>query len=211
MPTGIKQHGGAKGFSLIEIIIAMAVFSIALVLSIDTFLLVGKNQNRFTAFQGVESDTRYAVTQIVRETQFGTIDYTFYDGKAGGITLNTMPLFVLALKNKDNKTVVYRRSGGGTEWDGKGKSLEICLADITSACQTGGVWEKVTPKDVEVSDLQFFITPTEDPFAPQTNGHALVNGQPKVTLVYEGKSLRENAQTSPLRTQTTVVTRWYKR
>ncbi|OGY84441.1 MAG: hypothetical protein A3F54_00690 [Candidatus Kerfeldbacteria bacterium RIFCSPHIGHO2_12_FULL_48_17] len=199
-----------QGFSLIEIIITLAIFSIVSLVAIDVFLLVSKNQDRFTSQQTVEDDSRFVITQLTRNIQAGEIDYDFYNAVAEIDIADATGRGVLALRDKAGQQIVYRRASVDPTkpWQGGGQTLEVCFA----GCELPGAdWENLTSIEVKVIDAQFWVHPVVSPWQAESDGSYAVNTQPYVTVMYGVQGKNDSNQENTIQLQTTVVSRFYQR
>ncbi|OGY79664.1 MAG: hypothetical protein A3B74_02735 [Candidatus Kerfeldbacteria bacterium RIFCSPHIGHO2_02_FULL_42_14] len=198
-----RWNARMRGFTLIEALIVLAIFAVTMLLATNAFMIVTKNQSRFNAFQSVDEDARYALTFLTRRIQFTTIDYDFYTQQ--GFDLDIQPQHILALQNERQETEIFRKSGGVDQWDGGGAALELCIIKQLVTCQNANDWEKITPSDVRLNALEFFIAPTTSPWARVPG---IPNIQPRVTIVY---ATEDTDREATLITQTTAVSRFYER
>lgn len=70
-----------KGFTLVELLIAMTVFGLVGMLSSEIFVNVMRYNKRMTLEGTIYTDARYIMGRIVRELQRNTIDYEEYYNK----------------------------------------------------------------------------------------------------------------------------------
>ena len=139
---------------------------------------------------------------MAREVRLGHLDYAYYASQ--GISLANMPLTqgnaILAVRDVDNNQILFRRGQNGGRY----------VAQVFS----GGAWLDITPEDLNVVRLSFYITPSSDPLVWSD---LLVDypsdEQPIVTIVLETESLHQDVQdTSNISyLQTTVTERKYMR
>ncbi len=191
-----------QGFTLIEMMVVLAIFSIVTVVIVDIFMMASRAQRRTLAVQRIQSDARYSMEAITREIKMDNIDYNFYGG-----TISSEPQDVLALRDADDNSIIFK------------KSTENCPVGTTNclvvSLDGGTTWESITSKGINVLDLKFYIDPSKDPFKLVKIGEAYTyetDNQPRVTvvLVTEGIGGRvEEQQTVYL--QTTVSNRIYRR
>ena len=180
------------GFSLMEIVVFLAIFSTTALIAVDLFLTITRVQRQVRNVQAVQTDARFALEAMGREIRIGAIDYDYYknvclggdyfgnpctddndcqDGICGSIDLS-QPTYVLATRDQDNKQIFYRRSN-----EGAGDKIEVCsntpLAFVRcNLIYSGDVppelqseWQNVTPPRVRVTDLRFYISPAFNPFS----------------------------------------------
>jgi len=189
-----------KGFTLVEMMVVLAIFSVATVVIIDIFMMAGKAQRRTLAIEKIQSDARYSMEAMSKEIKMDMIDYG-WAGYAAGVTL---PEDELALLDADNNSIIFK------------KSADNCPAG-TAKCLTvsidGGVtWASITSKGNNVEDLKFYIDPAVDPFLMNAGNTYDSDNQPRVTIILATKGIGgrvEEQQTIYL--ETTVSSRIYKR
>lgn len=187
-----------KGFTLIEMLVVLAVFSIVTIIIVDIFMMASRAQRRTLAIQKIQSDARYSMEAMAREIKMDMIDYDFY----GGI-ISEIPTSVLALRDADDNSIIFK------------KNTENCPTPATNclvvSLDGGATWESITAKGISVEDLKFYIYPQKDPFKLVGSTYEAHN-QPLVTIVLVTKGVSgrvEEQQTVYL--QTTVSNRIYRR
>lgn len=189
-----------KGFTLVEMMVVLAIFSMATVVIVDIFMMASKAQRRTLAIEKVQSDARYSMEAIFREVKMDMIDYG-WAGYAGGITL---PEDALALRDADDNSVIFKKSA-----DDCPVGTAACLA---VSLDGGLTWASITSEGNNVEDLKFYIDPAVDPFLMNA-GHVYdSDNQPRVTIALTTKGIggrAEEQQTIYL--QTTVSGRIYRR
>lgn len=190
------------GFTLVEVIVALGIFSIATTYSVSIFVQSNQVQKRTANEQRLQSDARYVLEVMAREVRLGHLDYAYY--AAQGISLANMPLTqgnaILAVRDVDNNQILFRRGQNGARY----------VAQVYS----GGAWLDITPEDLNVARLSFYIAPSSDSLAwSDALADYPSDIQPLVTIVLETESLHEDVQgTSNISyLQTTVTERKYMR
>lgn len=209
-----------RGFTLVEMLIAVSIFSVIAVMSMDIFIRAQRAQRAASALEKVQDVTRFIVTRMAQEFQTGHIDYGYYrasptpaDTTVSDTTITTK---TLALKNSDDTTLLFRKEENG-----------ICgTTDATSPCMTmvldpspSGInqSERITPDGYTIQKLAFYITPGKDSLTVDMTGEPPLNDypsdlQPRITIMMTVKGtvagLREPI-TFPI--QTTLSSREYVR
>ncbi len=182
------------GFTLMEVLVSLAIFSTISVAVTDIFLISTRAERRIGSEEELSGTARSAMERVVRTVRTGALDY-------GQMTV-TPGVPLAALRVLDAAGTSYGFSAS-SDVGLCGASPTPCLL-ITEA----GVSAPLTPAGITVSDLKFFVTPAADPFVfdPATGSYA-ADAQPTVTVVL--------ALTRPtgvaVRLQTTVTTRQYVR
>ncbi len=188
-----------KGFTLIETVIVLGIFSIATTYAISIFIQSNTVQKRTANIQRSTSDARYVLEVMAREFRMGTVDYDYYDG--GSIPV---PVDTLALRDENNSPVIFKKmNSSGRE------AIQVCYD--SEEC-VSGQWLDITPSTVKVDRLAFYISPNEDPFTWQVGIGFGNNNQPRVTIILETKSnIEDSAKLHESHFQTTVSSRKYER
>jgi prepilin-type N-terminal cleavage/methylation domain-containing protein len=189
-----------KGFTLVEMMVVLAIFSVATVVIVDIFMMAGKAQRRTLAIEKIQSDARYSMEAISKEIKMDMIDYDWV-GYAGGIT---SPEDALALLDADNNSIIFKISADDCPV-GTNKCLVVSL-------DGGLTWASITSEGNNVEDLKFYIDPAVNPFVMNAVNMYDSDNQPRVTIVLAAKGIDgrvEEQQTVYL--QTTVSSRIYRR
>ncbi len=191
-----------KGFTLFEVVVALAIFSVSSIFISDAFVKSNQAQRKTAALQKVQSDARYAMEAIAREVRSGRIDYEYYGNNVPAVSEE------LALIDRDEKKFIFKKE----------TDPGLCPSAESSPClnvsiDEGATWVSLTPNDIKIDSLKFFISPSADPFLLDAEtGSYGPNEQPKVTIVLSTESLEtkpEERSFVPL--QTTISTRQYYR
>lgn len=74
MKKNIRSHKNnrASGFTLIEMIVAVGVFAVAMLISVGAILSISAAQKRAIAIQNVQDNIRFALETMVKEARLGT-------------------------------------------------------------------------------------------------------------------------------------------
>jgi len=216
MAVIMKKMKKQSGFTLLELLMVAAIFSIVALIAVDLFFTVAKLQKRVTAIQRVESDARFTLEAMAREARMGMVDYDYYLANAIDLTTKTD---ILATRDQDSNLTIYKYQKDYQR--AENDIILICAISPTEAqdkCdiapgQPNNKWEQVTPRDIRITNLSFYITPAKDPFVfDDETGAYLSNTQPMVTLVLQSRSTsREQVSVVYTNFETTVTSRIYKR
>lgn len=180
-----------SGFTLVEIMVAMAVFMVAIVSLANIFMFANRSQRKTQAVQQSQTDARFAIEVMTQQMRRGNIDYAYYGG-----TIVSNPQAVLAIIDADSNRIQFRRQ------------VFVGHGVIQISQDNGATWADITPPDISVSALWFYISPVSDPFASPP----LTNQQPLVTIVVN--TTNTTVEGSTARTtflQTSVSSRQYLR
>ncbi len=167
-----------KGFTLIEILVAITIISIIVILVGDVFVHILKLQQRAEHIQQVEENATFVLESMTKEIRVAKID---------PLTANTncpnSPDTQLKITNQDGASVVYATSN----INGQGYVTRTI----------GGVSARISTNTVSFSRLSFCVS-----------GAALDdNQQPRVTIFAKVQSLGNN-EPAMLETQVTISPRY---
>lgn len=201
----------AAGFTLLELVLTLGIFTIMALVIIDVFMSSGNEERRSATRSQAVGTSRSALELIVHDIRLSTVDYNFYATR--GIALvngaAVSPVSELVLLKPDKSQVFYRcKVHGDTS----------AISNVDSPCPgVGGElqrslngailnWETLTVEDADIKTLKFYITPPTDPFA----AGATDLRQPSITVVLttQGTGQVEKRVTTML--QTTATSRIYE-
>ncbi|MDD4290258.1 MAG: prepilin-type N-terminal cleavage/methylation domain-containing protein [Patescibacteria group bacterium] len=162
----IKKIKKLSGFTLLEMIVATAIFVIVSTMCIGIYILTIKANTRVIIMQKIQNEMRFAMDYISREIRLANIDYDYYtDFKI------TNPSEELALEDNFSNRVIFRKITRENEELGE----EIGFLQVK---YNNSDWVDITANNVNLKDLYFYISPTQ---YPATNDD--FNKQPLVTIV----------------------------
>ncbi|MBU1131851.1 type II secretion system GspH family protein [Patescibacteria group bacterium] len=186
-----------KGFSLVEMLVVMAIFlTMALVVS-DIFMSVTFVQGKALAGQKSMNDLQYNLDQIASYIRSNKIDYESY------LPSMTGRVSQLNLINDRGEKISIR------------KETENCVAPAQSCVRVrlNGFDTVLTSNQVDVNKLYFYISPLKNPYEyNEVEKKFEADAQPIVTVVFEGESLKfvANAR-QKINLQTSAASRNYER
>lgn len=174
-----------RGFTLIEIVVAIGIFSIASVI-ISAIYLNANNLHQQTAiFQRLQNDGRYMVEKITREIRAREIKYP-----------------VEASQSQDHLDFLK---------DENGEEVSIALSADNKNLEysVNGASANLNADDVEMADVKFYIIPNQENL---WGSDPLTNKQPRVTLFLKLKNKAVNPKfQKEITIQTTISSKIYKR
>lgn len=178
---GNEQKKRVRGFSLIELMVSLTIFSILMVVSVGTLLTLIDANAKAQALSSATTNLSFAIDSITREIRTG--HYYFCRKVAtDGSGVDTLPdnatgpgtdcpdstdaNFIAFIRDRDNFKIGYRLQG---------KAIEQKILD-------SGSWERLTSDDVEIETFSIVTKDLEK--YDETNTDV---GQPVVTLHIKGK------------------------
>lgn len=135
----MKKINKNLGFTLLEMIVATAIFAIVSTICIGIYLATIKANAKISAMQKIQNEIRYNVDYISREIRLGSINYDYYNNIEN-------PESVLALYDNSKNTIFFRKNN---------KYIQTSSDNIT--------WNDLSGDNVDVRSLYFYISPIKDP------------------------------------------------
>ncbi|MFH1028326.1 MAG: type II secretion system protein, partial [Pseudomonadota bacterium] len=138
-----KPYKSRGGFTLMEILLVLGIFSTTLLLVINIFVSSSNLQQRTIVAQRLTADARYTIETIARAVRSGTVDYDFYSGRTLYLDdPRPVPPHILSTIDQDGNRTIFRRKSLATSdpWgldinEGRymvGDQVEVCFE--TSIC-----------------------------------------------------------------------------
>jgi len=187
-----------SGFSLMEILIVVALFSMASVILSQTYVSFNRLHRNVASMSVLSQDMRFAMELLVREARNTSIDFEAYgSGESVSSTSLRLKTPILTEEISIQPSSVCADPSGAS-----------CLALSTDG---GATWNPITSAHVNVKRFLVSFRPTVSPFE-KVGGAYPNNIQPVVTFHLELEYLTGNPRnTVTLEAQTTVSSRRYQR
>lgn len=172
-----------KGFTLIEAVVATAVFAFVIVSVLGVYLATLQLDSRTRAQRAVTQNARFIMEYLAKEVRNGRVDYGAY---SGGNASNINELFI---RNQLDE------------------SERIFISNQNLILAKGGDSTNLNSSEVKVSDVKFIVSPLVEPYTPAKNA----NVQPHVTVIMKLSANLGNRQQdqSAINLQSTFSTRYY--
>lgn len=156
LPT-TSRPANHTGFTLIEILVVTAVFSIVFLLGTTVFLNIQSQQRGVLARQKVVADGRYVLESIARNVRLSAVDYAFYTTTPPDSVVTTLEN-ILVLRDQTNMQVCYRLKDNQMQ-----NYTGVTACDPTVPVNDAN-WTNITPDDLQVQNFNVYIKPGSDPF-----------------------------------------------
>lgn len=171
----------ACGFTLLEMIVSLGVFSTAILIILGSILSISNIQKKTINLQAVEDNLRFAADVMSREIRTGSV-YNCEGGDSASDCPAGSPIF--AFDSIDGGRIIYR-------WNAVNKSIE-------ESEDNGSNYYPITGSDLKIENLTFRVFGAE----------YLDSKQPRVTMTIKAFAGEEKAKTrSEFNIQTTVAQR----
>ncbi len=197
LSSTIKQ---GAGFSLVEMLVAIAVFMILVVILSGIYVAFSRNQARANVSQKMVNSLQYTLEIMSRQIRDNSIvDFS-----------NTCPI----LGYTGSCILLQREDGSLFAFAYNNDSLEYVLVDkgesgvYSVISEPGSVIQFLSPEgnNIKVGLMKFYIQPSTNPYLP-----AGPNQQPKVTIILQASYSGSASLDIVYNLQTTVSSRIYKR
>ncbi len=181
-----------KGFTLIEMLIAMTIFVTFTGILINSYTDIIRSQRDANSFRLVYSEGRRIFDTFVDEVRNGVIYYS------DDMFLNNA-VEELTLVSKDGSRV--------SKFEKNGDNIDF---SESIACGVKHSSYALNSEDIRVSELSFYITPAFDPYTKDNVRFDALQFQPKVTIYAKFERDRgDNKAPYTFDLQTTVSSRFY--
>ncbi|MFA6551119.1 MAG: type II secretion system protein [Patescibacteria group bacterium] len=178
----ILRFNDKKGFTLLELIIAVGVFAIIALSATSIFQKVVEGQRRAIAAQNTQESVRYVLETIAKEIRNAVPNddsrYPILCSGVGASDIFTLAGGALYFKNQYGNCVIYKLDSG---------AFKISRA--------GASFLPITPDNVQLSNLSFILKNS---------------GQKAVTVAVKIENVTSDTRfKSPMELQTTISNRYY--
>ena len=181
--------GNRKGFTLVEILVASAIFVIVVVIVMDLFLLFYRQSYRQGEQAQLEQSLSYVYFILTGELHSQwTIDYASY----GGTITNPQTTLYLIDESSGDQRTLYLGAG------------QLYFTTSSSTVQ-----EPITPDvpKVYIDSVEFYLYPSTDPF--DVAAATLPDNQPAIVMFITAHNPDDATITATY--QTVISTRYYGR
>lgn len=187
MPTRTMQP---KGFTLIEILVSVAIFATVMVISLGALLAISESDRRAQTLKSVINNLNFSLDAMSRAMRTGTNYHC--DVAQGTVTAPrdcAAGATSMAFLSAENQTIRYCRGNGST-----------CSTTGTAVLvsKNGAAYAPLTAAEVTITNLQFFVTGAESSTL-----------QPYAVILLSGRVPVSSSQTSVFDLQTSVTQRLY--
>lgn len=226
----MKQRFTVPAFTLIEMIIAITVFSIFIGFAVSSYLAFHRADQEALVDRSLMMEAGQVMDLLTADIQANKIDYEYYEDLSsggvhimhgfgsGGLSLSPPFSFGFGSDHELNKSILVLRSVDGLtrtvyEWDEEDLTLSVDKFDMTSgtAVELPDYPQLLTSGQVYLNDVNFRIFPDVDPYDSATDpSDDEVQFQPVVTLNLTFAAVGRVRAEVTLPLQTTVTSRFYQ-
>lgn len=145
-----------EGFTLVEMLVVLAVFSVFTVVIVNVFLLSLRAQRQTSLRQETLADLRFVTETIARQIRTSEIDYAAY-GVAG-------------VSSPEDELFLIDQNGNNLRYSLFNAEIIFSIDDGVAPAQVASITNK---DQVQVVNLYFYITPITNPFFQEQCNDAL--------------------------------------
>ncbi|MFA5360308.1 MAG: FISUMP domain-containing protein [Patescibacteria group bacterium] len=196
MKLFFKKLKSVKGFSFIELVVSVAIFSVLVISSTEIFKLVIDGQRNSISAQNVQENIRYAMERMTKEMRMAQISNTDCYAGATNKVFNTSP---------DGQELYFKNQNG----DCVHYVLDIGSIFVEMSYDENYMYEPLTSfaqpeyniPGIIINNLQFYVK--DDPIG------SLKSSQPYVTMMMDAKAFGQAMHEQKMKIQMTVSSRDY--
>lgn len=181
------------GFTLIEVLVTVAVFVITMTVSSSIFINVNNLQQQTANMAKLQNEGRYVMEKMSKEIRGRELDYD---------AMNT------AINNTtgETDTLIFKPDEFGEIYE---IFFDLASNSIKIKINNSDQGVELNSSEITVEKMQFIITPISDPYADSAD--ITLAAQPRVTImiVIKNKNVPEKYQKT-LHLQTTISSKIYR-
>ncbi len=137
----VKTRKNKNAFTLLEMIVATAIFSIVSTICMGIYVSSMKASAKVSSMQKVQNEIRFVSDYISREIRLGNVYYDYYNNKIEN------PTNVLAILDNSKTVIMFQKTTDGR--------LQVKRGD--------SAWADISGKNIKINSLYFYISPSAYP------------------------------------------------
>lgn len=165
------EYSRKKGFTLVEMLVAMAIFVIFVGVLLNSYTTIVRSQREANEYREMYSEAREFFDYLSLQLRDGMVDYHFYGGAGVSSPRNN-----LVLVSKDATKRIY------FDFDENSETVSVKTIMFDGINDLDLLDQFDFGKNVKVTELSFYISPFQDPYDKDYYANDVVQFQPKVTV-----------------------------
>lgn len=190
-------RNNAKGFTLVEMMVSVAIFTIVMVIALGSLLAMSESDRKAQTLKSVINNLNFSLDSMSRSIRTGSVyhcDASQLPVSATRDCIST-PASSFAYQAATGNTIVYKLETSNATLCGQPASAVGC---ILRSIDGGNNYSAITSSEVYVNALKFYVI-----------GAQGAGVQPKVTILMSGQVTVTATQNSLFNLQTSVTQRLY--
>jgi prepilin-type N-terminal cleavage/methylation domain-containing protein len=194
---GLTHRATTEGFTLIEMMVSVAIFAIVMVIALGSLLAMSESDRKAETLKAVINNLNFSIDSMSRSIRTGTV----YHCDTAQLPLTSprdcagTPATSFSYQPAVGNAVVYRLETSNAALCGQPSGPVGCIVRSTDG---GATYSSMTSSEVYIGTLKFYVTGAQN---------AAI--QPKVTILLSGVVTVTATQTSTFNLQTSVTQRIY--
>lgn len=189
-----------NGFTLIEMLVSTAIFTVVMVIALGALLAMSESDRKAQTLKSVINNLNFSLDSISRAVRTGT---GYHCGNAVGQDCTGSPGGTyISFTNSDGANVAYRFENASTD----GNASVVCgqtagIGCLARSLDGGTTWAAVTAPEVFLTKVSFYLL-----------GSVVGSGdlmQPKLTVLLSGYVKVTGSRQTVFNLQTSVTQRLY--
>lgn len=203
--TNKRTRRGLRGFTLIEMMVSVTLFSVVMLVSVGSLLSLTNANRKAQALQSVMDNLNVALDGMVRSIRMGS-NYHGAVPVGAGDCASAADYYDTRHDCLGGGTLLAFEAFGGDPADRDDQWIYLLKADhriYKSTLGNPALAYPLTSPDVEIDDLRFYVVGTT--LALETDPQNTI--QPKVVIIVQGKAGHATSEISSFHIQATAVQR----
>lgn len=188
----LKNNHSESGLTLVEVLVATAIFVITIVIAMDLFMIFVRNNWDEVSRKRLEDQMTFVFEFAGDEIQKSLLDYPSFPA--------SMPSNALYLTDENGQKSIIALGGDPAIATLGGTSDVLYTSDYVNL-------SPITSESISVTKIRFYIYPSADPFDLTTGVYP--NNQPTVVMYMKAEDQDDSAIN--LEYQTMITARYYGR
>lgn len=192
-------HINSEGFTLVELMVSLSIFSIVMVISVGTLLIMIDINAKAQAVYSSTSNLSFALDSMTREIRTGYHYYCYATDINATVNVPSITTtnnctngnLISIIREKDAKQLVYRLHG---------TAIEQNLKNTSTGVETG--WQQITSDEVSIDKFELKVVGADTYYASGSD-----TAQPAVDLLIAGSISNGLNTTTDFSIQTHIVER----
>ena len=194
VPCSMFHVPSLRGFTLIEMMVAFAIFAVIMVVAVGSLLSLIRANYKAQTTKTVVNNLHFALENMSRNIRTGT---GYHCGGSGDLTVardcTSTAESQFVFKSRDGSYVMYRLFGG---------SISRSKSSDTGVLVSSANFIPITAPEVQVDTLSFYVDGADRSNEPGNNKE-----QPRVFILVKGSMLGKNKFPTRFDIQTLVSQR----